>query len=133
MKFARFVFYAAAAWGVLVLVPLYFMRESIGRQDPPAITHPEFYYGFIGVALAWQIAFFVIGTDPVRYRPMMIPAIFEKFAHVAAVAVLYLHGQMNAPQLAFNMPDLPLGILFVIGFVTTKSQRFDTARAARVG
>ena len=47
MKFARIVFRIAAIWGVLVLTPLYFMFNLIGRNDPPPITHPAFFYGFI--------------------------------------------------------------------------------------
>src|SRR5262245_58728953 len=120
MKFAKVVFIAAGIWGVLVLVPLYFAADLIGRQDPPAITHREYYYGFVGVALAWQIAFFVIGSDPARFRLMMIPAMLEKFGHVAAMGVLCLRGAMTAKQLAFNLPDLIWGVLFVIAFVRTR-------------
>ena len=69
MTFARLVFRIAGVWGLLLLAPLYFMFDLIGRQDPPPITHPAFYYGFAGVALAWQIAFFIIAHDPVRFRP----------------------------------------------------------------
>ena len=64
MKFAKIVFYAAGIWGILVLTPLYFLFDRIGRQDPPPITHPGFYYGFVGVALAWQIAFLIIAPTP---------------------------------------------------------------------
>jgi hypothetical protein len=56
MKFAKIVFWGAGIWGVLVLTPLYFMYDLIGRQEPPPITHPGFYYGFAGVALAWQFS-----------------------------------------------------------------------------
>jgi len=52
MKFARIVFRVAAIWGVLVITPLYFMFDLIGRNDPPAITHPAFFYGFVGAGLA---------------------------------------------------------------------------------
>jgi len=31
---------------------------------------PDFYYGFVGVAILWQIAFLAIGRDPIRLRPM---------------------------------------------------------------
>jgi hypothetical protein len=48
MRFAKIVFWIAAIWGVLVLTPLYFMFDLIGRQDPPVITHPGFFYGFVG-------------------------------------------------------------------------------------
>ena len=47
MKFAKIVFWIAGIWGFLILTPLYFMFDVIGRQDPPAITHPGFYYGFV--------------------------------------------------------------------------------------
>ena len=48
MKFAKIVFWIAGIWGVLVVLPLYFMFDLIGRKDPPPITHPGFFYGFDG-------------------------------------------------------------------------------------
>ena len=53
MKFARIVYSAAGVYGVLALAPLYFLFGLLGRVDPPPVTHPEFYYGFAGVALVW--------------------------------------------------------------------------------
>ena len=69
MRFAKVVFWIAGIWGMLVLTPLYFLFDRIGRQDSPSITHPAFYYGFVGTALAWQIAFLIMATNPVRFRP----------------------------------------------------------------
>src|SRR5215471_14375431 len=92
MRFAKVVFWIAAIWGVLVITPLFFIFDVIGRQDPPPITHPLFYYGFASVALAWQFAFMVIATDPVRFRLMMLPAILEKFGYAVAALAVYLHG-----------------------------------------
>ena len=89
MKFAKVVFWIAAVWGILILTPLYFMFDAISRNDPPAITHPGFYYGFATVALAWQVAFIFIARDPVRLRMMMIPAMLEKFGYGACMFVLY--------------------------------------------
>ena len=63
VKFAKIVYWAAGVWGVLLLAPLYFMFDVIGRQDPPAITHPLFYYGFAGAGLAWQAAFMIIAAS----------------------------------------------------------------------
>jgi hypothetical protein len=54
MKFAKVTFLIAGIWGVLVLAPLYFLFDLIGRQDPPPITHPGFYYGFTSVGLAFS-------------------------------------------------------------------------------
>src|SRR4051812_4613312 len=78
MKFARNVFLIAGVWGLIVLTPLYFTFDLVGRSYPPAITHADFYYGFTGVALVWQVAFLVIASDPARYRPMMVVAVLEK-------------------------------------------------------
>ena len=64
MKFAKIVFWAAGIWGVLILTPLFFIFNSIGRNDPPPVTHPGFYYGFAIVGLAFQLVFVVIATDP---------------------------------------------------------------------
>jgi hypothetical protein len=119
MKFAKVVFWVAGIWGLLVVTPLYFLFDVIGRQDPPAITHPGFYYGFVGLALAWQIAFLIIGANPVRLRPMMIPSVVEKFTFCVAVVVLVLNGKMHRPDLVFAGTDLTLGVLFVAAFVVT--------------
>jgi len=119
MRFAKAVFYIAAIYGFVSLPPLYFAFDFIGRNDPPAITHPQFYYGFVGLALAWQLAFVVIATDPVRFRAMMIPAIVEKFGFVIAVAVLHLQGRMSGQQVVTAVPDLILGPLFIAAFLKT--------------
>jgi hypothetical protein len=122
MKFPRIVFRIAGGWGVLVVTPLYFMFDMIGRNDPPAITHPGFYYGFIGAALAWQLAFFVIATDPVRYRPLMVPSVIEKFTYGIAVIVLFLQKRISGGDLVFSGADLVLGVLFVMAFLKTPAR-----------
>jgi hypothetical protein len=119
MKFARIVFWIAAIWGVLILTPLYFMFDLIGRQDPPVITHPAFYYGFAGAGVAWQLAFIVIARDPVRFRPMMLPSVFEKFSYGVALIVLYLQRRLHPNDLTFAGVDLLLGILFLVAFFKT--------------
>ena len=119
MKFAKVVFWIAGIWGFLVLTPLYFMFDLIGHQDPPPITHPGFYYGFVSVALAWQVAFFVIAQDPARFRLMMIAAILEKFGYVISSAALYLQARLHASDLVFGGVDSLLGILFMIAFFKT--------------
>lgn len=120
MKFARVVFWVAGIWGLLVITPLYFLFDLIGQKDPPAITHPGFYYGFVGVALAWQIAFLVIARDPVRFRPMMVPSMVEKFAYGPMIAILVVLGRTNARDLVFAATDTLLGVLFVAAYVATR-------------
>jgi hypothetical protein len=130
MKFAKTVFRVAAIWGVLVITPLYFMFDLIGRQDPPPITHPAFFYGFVGLALAWQIAFFFIASDPIRYRPLMIPSMFEKFSYAAAVIILVRQSRTSRSDLAFAGTDLLLGVFFVIAYLKTPT-RAEEPKTAR--
>lgn len=118
-RFARAVFRIAAVYGLIVLVPQYFLEAKIGRDAPPPITHPEYFYGFLGVAIAWQIAFLVISQDPVRYRLMMIPAILEKATFGVASLWLFAAGRLVGQMLGAGMIDLLLGILFMMAFLRT--------------
>jgi hypothetical protein len=122
MKFAKIVFWCAGIWGILVLTPLYFMFDIIGRQDPPPITHPAFYYGFVGVGLAWQVAFLIIATNPTRFRPLMVAGMIEKFSYGTTFVVLFLQHRLHASDLTFGAVDLLFGALFVFAFVQTKAQ-----------
>ena len=122
MKFAKYVFYAAGIYGLIALVPQYFLEEKTGLDYPPAITHAEYYYGFIGVALAFQIVFLIIGGNPSKYRAMMIPSIIEKFSFAIAVVVLYLQNRVAPMMLGAGLIDLVLGILFVLSFVKTANR-----------
>jgi hypothetical protein len=119
MKFAKIIFGIAGIWGLLVITPLYFLFDLIGKQDPPPITHPGFYYGFVGAGLAWQIAFLLIAREPAQLRPVMIPSVIEKFTFGVAVLVLVLQGRMHNSDLPFAVIDLLLGVLFIAAYVKT--------------
>ena len=116
MKFAKIVFTVAAVYGILVLLPQYFLETRIGRDFPPPITHPEHFYGFIGVALAWQLLFLVIARDPVRMRPAILPGIAEKLAFGIAAPVLFALDRVPAAVLGFGIIDLTLATLFFIAW-----------------
>jgi hypothetical protein len=113
MRFARIVFLVAGLWGLLSLPPLYFLFDYIGRQEPPPISHPQFFYGFVGVALAFQFVFLTIATDPARFRPLMLPSVLEKFAYMVPVAMLYWKGRITASTAATAVPDSVLCLLFI--------------------
>ena len=116
MKFARWVFYLAAAYGVITVAPLYFMEHMINRQDPPAITHPMFFYGFVGVTLAWQLLFIAIGRSPVRLRPVIPFAVLEKLSFGIGALVLRGQGRLDPNDLWFGVIDLTLAVLFLISW-----------------
>ena len=125
-RFSRWVFLLAGVIGLLELVPLYFYEPTLNRTQPPALTHPEFYYGFLGVAVAWQIAFLIMSRDPQRYLPLM-PALFlEKLLYPVGAYVLYAQGRVNGSTLAVASGDLVWLALFVAVWVRFRS--FDTHR-----
>src|SRR5262249_30637770 len=105
MVFARRVFRIAGIYGLVAILPMYFLEDGIGRDMPPPITHPEYFYGFIGVALAWQLAFLVISRDPVRFRPMMLPSVVEKATFGVAAIWLWLAGRLATATLVFGLID----------------------------
>ena len=119
MTFARRVFFVAAIYGLIVLLPQYFMEGRIGRDTPPAITHAEYFYGFIGIAIAWQIVFLIISRDPARYRPIMLAAIVEKATFGFATIALFMNHRLSTQMLGAGIIDLILGTLFVIAFLRT--------------
>ena len=119
MTLARVVFSAAGVWGIVVLTPLYFLVDLTGRPYAAPVDYPHFFYGFLSIAMAWQVAFLVIGSSPARFRPLMIPAIIEKLGYVMGVAVLYNQGRLSVAEATTAGPDLVLGVLFLVAFVMT--------------
>ena len=121
MVFAKRVFLIAGIYGLIVLLPQYVLLERNGRDFPPPITHQEYYYGFIGVAVVWQIVFLVLSKDPVRYRPMMIPAILEKVSFGIPVVALFMLNRVSGAMLGAAAVDLLLGSLFIVAYLGTPS------------
>ena len=126
MRFARFAFIGAGIWGMVVLTPLYWLVDVTGRSYPAPADYPHFFYGFLSVAMTWQLAFIVIGSNPSRFRPLMIPAIVEKLGHVAGVAVLYQHRRISTIDAQAAIPDLVLAVLFIVAFARTRHPRQST-------
>jgi len=117
----------AGILGLLALVPQYLLEEKVGLDSPPAITHPEFFYGFLGVAIAFQLVFLVISTDPQKYRPMILPSIVEKFSFGLAVVALVLTGRVGGPIVIGATLDLVLGALFIVSwFKLAAADDFET-------
>jgi hypothetical protein len=120
LRFARYVFGLAGIYGLLVLAPQYFLESRISTEMPPAITHAEYFYGFIGLGLVWQLGFLLIASDPRRYRPLMLLGVLEKLSFVLPVGLLYVQGRVGTQALGFSLIDLMLGILFLAAFRATR-------------
>ena len=119
MKFTQRVFLIAGVFGLAILPAMYFLEGFYGRQVPPPITHPEFFYGFVGVTLAFQIVYLFIGWDPPRYRPLMLVGALGKGSFVVAVAVLIAVGRVPVGPALLVAPDLIFAVLFVYAYVVT--------------
>lgn len=127
MRFATLTFRWAGIYGLTSLLPQYFLEERIGRDYPPPITHPELFYGFVGVAVAWQIAFLIIARDPQRYRLLMLPAIIEKLSFGGAAVALFAAGRIPAMVHFFGWVDLGFAVLFAFAFLKAAPEK-DLAR-----
>lgn len=114
--FAKRTYLLAAIYGFIVLLPQYFLEASL----LPPTTHPEQFYGFIGLALVWQIAFVMISRDVQRYRMLMPVTVLEKLAFGLPALILYGLKRVPAPVMVFGLIDLMLGVLFAIAFLRSK-------------
>lgn len=115
-RFSSIVFLVAGIYGLVVLAPGFFGEKMVAEKMPPAITHPEFYYGFFGVAVAWQVVFLIIARDPQRFRPIVPAAILEKLAYCVACAVLFTLGRIPLIVALGGAADFILGTLFTLSY-----------------
>ncbi|MCA9235552.1 MAG: hypothetical protein KDA44_08765 [Planctomycetales bacterium] len=124
------LFHYAGIYGLIVLLPQYFLEGRLGREFPPPTNHPEHFYGFVGVAAAWQVAFLIIARDPVRYRPMMLAGSLEKFGFGIPAVVLFLQGRLAGGVLPFALVDLVMGTAFVAAWRATDGRAGRPQRSA---
>ena len=122
MKFAKWVYRTAGIYGFLVLAPLLFLERVVSQTSPPAITHPEYYYGFAVTGVAWQVAFIVISNDPQRFRILMPVTWLEKSYGLIAL-VLYVENRISSQVLALGLIDLLFAAFFVSAYITTTQIR----------
>ena len=113
MKFSKIAFTAAGIWGLLILTPLYFLHDVVAQARGGPVSYPE-YFGFLAITVAWQAAFLVIGSNPARFRMMMLPAIAEKFIYVITMTVLLQQGRVLPQEMLPVVPDAILGVLFTM-------------------
>ena len=119
MRFARWVFRIAGIYGLIVVTPQYFMEGMIARSAGP-ITHPEYFYGFVGVVVAFQLVFLVVSSDPIRYRPIIPACVVEKLTFGVAAWALYAAQRVRADILVFAAIDLVLAVLFMMAWAKTR-------------
>ena len=119
MLFATRVFQAAGIWGLLLLGGLYLAYLAGAGEFSVVTSHPQYVHGFFLLGLAWQVAFLMIATDPIRYRLMMLVAMLEKFPFTLATLLLYSNGDIPASVLGAGLIDGLLGVLFGVSYAIT--------------
>jgi hypothetical protein len=113
------IFRIAAVYGVIVLLPLYFAEPMMTKAGRP-VTHPELLYGFVGAALAFQLVYWTIGGNPLRFRPLMPIAVIAKWSFGIPVAILFAGGRVDALTFALSSIDLLISILFLAAWRITR-------------
>lgn len=107
--FAKRAFAPAGIFGILVLVTQLFVE--LGAESKP-LARSEIHYGFVGLALVWQVAFLVITSDVRRMRPVMPLAVLEKASFGIPAVWLFALGRVPVTVLKAGCVDLALGALF---------------------
>jgi hypothetical protein len=119
MQFAKRVYLVAGVTGIFLVGPAYFLEGLTATWNPPAVEHPEFYYGFIGVVLVWQFVYLLIGSDPLRFRPVMPLAALAKASAVGTFVVLFAVGRIGAQWLGWAAFDGTFVALFLVAYART--------------
>ncbi len=118
-RLPRWIYRIAGIYGLLAVIGGYFSDAGVTRDYPPAVTHREYFYGFWGVTLAWQLAFLVISSNPGRYRLLMPVTVVEKLGFFVPAMILWSRGQLPPPMLAGAWIDFVLAILFAVAWFRT--------------
>lgn len=108
MKIARLIFCGAGIYGLIVLLPLFFVEPWLA----PPLSRPEDYYGFLGSATAFQFVYLTIGADPVRFRPLMPVAVLAKAFFLVTMVSLWLEGRAAGPGMVLASIDGAIGAAF---------------------
>jgi hypothetical protein len=122
LKFARWVFFIAALYGIVVTLPFFFIEERLNLEYPPPINHPEYFYSFAGIVIVFQLLFLAIAWSPARYRPVMLFCVLEKLSLVPAFAILFPQGRFPMNWIAPLTIDIILGVLFAVAYVKSKPE-----------
>jgi len=130
MLFAKRVFQVAGVYGLIVVALGYGAYFYESGDSLLYNARAEYVHGFFLVTFAWQIAFLIIATDPLRYRMLMLAAMLEKFPFTLAVLALFALKYVGVTTLVFGLIDGVLGVLFCVAYVLTEGSAREEAEEA---
>jgi hypothetical protein len=130
MKLAKWVYRTAGIFGLIVMVPMLFIERFIEKIMPPAVNHPEFFYGFVILNICWQILYLFLARDPARFRLLMIPSFFAKASGPVALLWLYFQGRVSEQWIITTIMDGLFAVLFLVAFWVTKPRAVKIEQTA---
>jgi hypothetical protein len=71
--------------------------------------------------LVWQLVYALIGSDPVRYRPVMPLAALAKGTFVVTLVALFAMARVHSQWLGFVAFDGTFTVLFLVAYARTAS------------
>jgi len=118
MKIARWIFLVAGILGLLPLAPIFY-ELARGGQDilPDDGSMGLFIYIFFALYVFWQVFYFFLAANPVRFRPVMILAFFVCAVTPFNTLWLYFYG-MRIWQVVI-IASLAFALLFLVAFWLT--------------
>lgn len=114
MRLAKWIFLIAGVSGLISTIPLLFAENTMG------VRQAEFYYGFVCLNICWQVLYLFLSSDPIRYRPMMIPAFLAKGSGTVVLTWLYLLTRVSAQWVMIGAVDGIFAVLFAIAYWSTR-------------
>jgi hypothetical protein len=69
----------------------------------------------------WQLVYLLVGSDPIRYRPLMLLAALAKATYGTAVIVLYAQNRLAASTFGISLVDWIFVVLFLASYRRTQA------------
>ena len=119
MKLAKYTYLVAGVFGLILVVPAaYAAMVDSSEAMPDPIGAGLFLYGYISQFVAWQLLYFILAADPIRLRPMMVPAFLAELTAPLNSAWLYFYGV--PPWFVLTIVFLAFATLFLVSYHRTR-------------
>jgi hypothetical protein len=115
MRLSRWVFAIAGTFGVILILPFAYTTVVSGELSlPDGSGAGLFLIGSFLQHIVWQIVYFIIATDPHRFRPMMVPAIFSMGISGFSSIWIYAYGiRMGVPV---GVVSVLMALTFIVAY-----------------